>query len=108
MVMLLGEGQRSVRFPCANGVPVTDAALSAGYRLTTVCERGGCGSCRATLVSGRLTPTGPVSVTKTVAAAGSSHALLCRATPVGDVVLRPLKGWRKRARSPLSALLGPR
>lgn len=105
-VTLLGDDLRSVSFPCTSRATIAAAARDAGYRLHTVCERGGCGACRATLVSGSVANLGGVSASKTRdPATGGRYELLCRATPLTDVVVHPLRAWGRLERHPLSSLL---
>lgn len=102
-VTLLADDGSAVVFRCPAGVVIDEAARAAGYRLRVVCARGGCGACRATLVSGRVDLCGPVSVTKTEdPATGRHYELLCRATPVTDVVVHPVAGWKEHELHPWS------
>jgi CDP-4-dehydro-6-deoxyglucose reductase len=85
------------------------AALNrSGYGFRTGCRRGGCGVCKADLLSGDVTY--PVTVAQSVLSDDERSAgscLTCRAVPAGDVVIR-LRNDKLRCTSSLLAALAAR
>lgn len=78
-------------FPCCSGQTVLGALSSVYFRkISSGCHGGGCGVCRAQLVSGeiRTAPMSRVHVPKEDEARGVF--LACRAWPVTDVTIAPL------------------
>lgn len=72
----------------ASGESIVDALRRAGWRSPYRCRRGGCGACKARLVSGGVAYAGPVAdsvLSPDDRAAGL--CLPCRAVPTGDVVI---------------------
>lgn len=85
-----------VQVPAEAGESVVDALRRHGWRSPYRCRRGGCGACRARLLSGHVRYPQPVADTVLTAADQASGLCLpCRAVPVTDVVLdlgpRPLR-----------------
>jgi ferredoxin-NADP reductase/ferredoxin len=72
-------------FPCAGASFVLDAAEEAGLYLPSVCRHGRCGTCWATVVSGRY-ELAPFEAKAAPAAPGA--VLLCRCRPKEDMVVR--------------------
>jgi CDP-4-dehydro-6-deoxyglucose reductase len=67
-----------------------------GYVLHASCKGGGCGICKAQVAEGRFEYIKPISVTK-VDALEVDSILLCRATPLTDMVIDvPVKWFRKK------------
>ncbi|MDX8140823.1 2Fe-2S iron-sulfur cluster-binding protein [Lentzea sp. BCCO 10_0061] len=70
------------------GESVVDALRRHGWRSPYRCRRGGCGACRARLLSGRIRYPLPVAESVlTPAEQAAGQCLPCRAVPVTDVVL---------------------
>lgn len=108
-VTLLGPDGRTTAFACPPGSTIDEAARTVGCRLRVVCQRAGCGACRATLIAGRVGYRSPPSTTKTRDPVTGEHRyeLLCRAIPLDDVTVRPEHGWTQRAHHVWSALPRP-
>lgn len=75
------------RFTVAPGQTVLDAALAAGLALPYGCRDGGCGTCRARLLSGAVRYTGGLPSALTSAGHAAGQCLPCLAEPEGDLVL---------------------
>jgi len=83
-VTLAGSGKR---FEVAAGESVLDAARRAGLALPYSCLSGVCGSCKATLISGRCHyPRNPPSALN-AAEVAHHQVLLCQAVPLTDIVI---------------------
>lgn len=85
------------------GESIVDAVRRQGYRTRYSCRRGGCGACKADLVTGEVTYRVPVAdsvLSGTERAEGK--CLPCQAAPVGDVVIR--LGAKDRLRRPFAFL----
>jgi len=83
-VTLEGSGKR---FEVAPGESVLDAARRAGLALPYSCLSGVCGSCKATLISGRCHyPRNPPSALN-AAEVAHHQVLLCQASPLTDLVI---------------------
>jgi CDP-4-dehydro-6-deoxyglucose reductase len=85
------------------GESIVDAVRRHGYRTRYSCRRGGCGACKADLVTGQVTYCVPIAdsvLTATERADG--RCLPCRAVPDGDVVVRLAE--RDRLRRPFAFL----
>ncbi|ADG07014.1 2Fe-2S iron-sulfur cluster binding domain-containing protein [Kyrpidia tusciae] len=98
-IQIFGEGDDHPQIlDCEEGEVITDAAERAGILIRVTCANGGCGACRAEVVEGMVGYTGPVSRKKRVdpATGNLKYELLCRATPLSDVVVRPLNGWKQK------------
>lgn len=99
----------AARFRCRGDETIAQAARRAGIALAMACERGGCGACRAELVTGQVHYIGPVSARRRRGDGGKLYELLCRAVPVTDLTAACLQPWQASAGpAPLSALLRTR
>ena len=76
-----------VRFPCADGENLLDAALKAGIEMPYSCRKGVCGNCAGGVVSGPV-ECPPSDV------APPGQALYCQCLPRGDVVIAPT-AWHR-------------
>jgi len=65
--------------------PIYEAALAAGIRLPVGCRYGGCITCAARLVSGKVRQPGATALNRRQSEAG--YILLCVAHPVSDCVI---------------------
>ena len=65
--------------------PIYRAALEAGIQLPIGCNYGGCITCAAKLVSGKVRQPGASALNKRQAKAG--YVLLCVARPAADCVI---------------------
>lgn len=108
-VTLTCAGLPAVRFRCGSDETIAHAAGRVGIALAMACERGGCGACRAELVTGQVHYTELVSARRRRGGGGKLYELLCRAVPVTDLTAECLQPWRLSAGpAPLSALLRTR
>ncbi|MEU9064698.1 2Fe-2S iron-sulfur cluster-binding protein [Streptomyces sp. NPDC048430] len=86
-----------VRLSVRPGESVVDAVRRQGYRTRYRCRRGGCGVCKADLVSGEVIyPDAVADSVLSAAEYAAGKCLPCRAHPVGEVVIR--LGGRDRLR----------
>lgn len=77
-----------IRFDCAPGTTILDAARAAGYELPYSCRTGICGSCKGRVVAGTIdAPATLEGITEDERKAGCT--LLCQAKPVSDVKIAP-------------------
>ncbi len=65
--------------------PIYQAALAAGIQLPIGCNYGGCITCAARLISGRVRQPGATALNKRQSSAG--YVLLCVARPKTDCVI---------------------
>lgn len=65
--------------------PIYRAALEAGIQLPIGCDYGGCITCAAKLISGKVRQPGATALNKRQSAAG--YILLCVARPKSDCVI---------------------
>ena len=65
--------------------PIYNAALKAGIQLPIACEYGGCITCAAKLISGKVRQPGATAINKRQSQAG--YILLCVARPKTDCVI---------------------
>ena len=72
------------RFPCEPREFVLDAAERAGYSMPSSCRKGACNTCEAGLLDGEVEQRGRGRRT-----ARDGTALMCRAQPRADLVIRP-------------------
>ena len=72
-------GREPARFDCPDELTVLDAAAKAGWELPYSCRRGNCETCRATVLSGELTPPADADGT----------ALLCQVRARSDIRIAP-------------------
>jgi NAD(P)H-flavin reductase/ferredoxin len=78
------EGREPARFECPDELTVLDAAAKAGWELPYSCRRGNCETCRATVLSGELTPPADADGT----------ALLCQVRALSDIRIAPDRAER--------------
>lgn len=76
-----------LRFDCAAGQTVLDAALQAGIELPYSCRKGVCGSCAGGVAAGQVTPVPGVTAHPEHCPPGQQ--LYCACTPAGDLVIAP-------------------
>ena len=65
--------------------PIYQAALKAGIQLPIGCDYGGCITCAAKLISGKVRQPGASAINKRQSKAG--YILLCVATPSSDCII---------------------
>jgi NAD(P)H-flavin reductase/ferredoxin len=75
-----------VEVDCADGETVLDAVLRGGYYLRYGCRHGGCGTCRALVISGSADDRGS-TFALTDSAREAGWMLSCSSTPVADCVI---------------------
>ena len=75
----------SVTLEVADDQPIYQAALAAGIQLPIGCDYGGCITCAARLVSGKVKQPGATALNKRQSKAG--YILLCVARPASDCVV---------------------
>ena len=71
--------------PCRADEPIYDACLRAGIQLPIACAYGGCISCAARLLEGKVRQPGATALNKRQSREG--YILLCVAQPKTDCVL---------------------
>lgn len=69
----------------AEDEPIYRAALDAGVQLPIGCDYGGCITCAAKLISGKVRQPGATALNKRQSQAG--YVLLCVARPTTDCVI---------------------
>ena len=74
-----------VTLEVADDQPIYQAALTAGIQLPIGCDYGGCITCAARLVSGKVKQPGATALNKRQSKAG--YILLCVARPASDCVV---------------------
>lgn len=74
-----------VELPVGRDETIYDAALSAGIQLPIGCGYGGCITCAAKLVSGKVRQPGATALNRRQSRAG--YILLCVARPRTDCVI---------------------
>lgn len=72
-------------FTVEEGEPIYQAALKAGVQLPIGCDYGGCITCAAKLLSGKVKQPGASALNKRQSQAG--YILLCVAQPKTDCVI---------------------
>ncbi|MBE3563731.1 MAG: 2Fe-2S iron-sulfur cluster binding domain-containing protein [Hydrogenibacillus schlegelii] len=99
-VVILGDaGTEGVRFICHEGESIAEAAEREGVMLRIACNNGGCGACRAEILAGEVRYLRPVSQKKRFDVRTQKVCeLLCRATPLSNLILKPLNPWRNRGK----------
>lgn len=81
MTITVKTAEQVIEFDCPPDSSILDAALAAGWEIPYSCNRGSCETCRATVVSGEVSP----------AADERGTALMCCTRAVGDVEIKPLR-----------------
>src|SRR6201994_2873298 len=76
--------ESDIAFPCEPREFVLDAAERAGYSMPSSCRKGVCSTCEAGLVDGGVEQRGRGRRT-----ARDGTALMCRAQPRADLIIRP-------------------
>lgn len=71
--------------PCRSDEAIYDACLAAGIQLPIACAYGGCITCAARLLEGKVRQPGGTAINKRQSQAG--YILLCVARPKSDCVL---------------------
>ena len=84
-ITAITEHERA-EFDADADITVLDAALAAGWEVPYSCRRGSCETCRATVVSGQVSP----------AADADGTALLCHVRAVTDLTVAPLRLARRQ------------
>lgn len=74
-----------VTLQVAGDEPIYQAALAAGIQLPIGCNYGGCISCAAKLISGKVRQPGATAINRRQSQAG--YILLCVARPKSDCVI---------------------
>ena len=96
-----------IQFRCDSDQTLVSAAKAAGFMLATTCLRGGCGACKAVVISGTVTALSPMSQNHCEGdTLETSYQLICVAAPSSDLILETESPWQSRTISPLSARLG--
>src|SRR3989449_1766014 len=75
------------RFPAQDGGTILQSALDAGLVLPYGCRDGACGSCKGTLVDGRIDYGRYSEKALTAQEREQGYALFCQARPLSDVVI---------------------
>jgi toluene monooxygenase electron transfer component len=88
-VIAVTDGADEASFACVPGTTVLFAALAAGWDLPYECASGGCGTCRAQLLSGRVTSLWPgaTGLTERDRRRGN-RVLACQSRPAACCTLR--------------------
>jgi NAD(P)H-flavin reductase/ferredoxin len=81
-----------VRFACAEGQTVLDAALQAGIALPYSCRKGVCGNCAGGVAAGEVAPVAGRALSNETCAPG--QVLYCACSAASDVVLQPTR-WHR-------------
>lgn len=76
---------RGVALSVAEDEPIYDAALAAGEQLPIACAYGGCITCAAKMISGKVRQPKGTALNKRQSQAG--YILLCVARPTEDCVI---------------------
>jgi len=74
-----------VTLAVADDQPIYDAALAAGIQLPIGCRYGGCITCAAKLISGKVRQPNATALNRRQSKAG--YILLCVARPITDCVV---------------------
>ena len=80
------ENRDGVVVPCRSDEAIYDACLAAGIQLPIACAYGGCITCAAKLISGKVRQPGATALDKRQNRLG--FILLCVAQPVADCTLQ--------------------
>jgi ferredoxin len=85
------------------GEAILTTIVRDGFKYRIGCRRGGCGICKADILSGEVSyPTTVADSVLTPAERGAGVALTCRAVPTTDVVVRFSEESRLRLVVPLA------
>jgi NAD(P)H-flavin reductase/ferredoxin len=84
MTFTVRVSETDIEFPCEPREFVLDAAERAGYAMPSSCRKGVCSTCETALVAGEVEQRGRGRRT-----ARDGTALMCRAQPRDDLVIRP-------------------
>jgi len=87
MVFDIRIGGTDVRFPCAAGQNILDAALQAGIEMPYSCRKGVCGNCAGAVSAGEV--QSPPSEARP-----SGQHLYCQCKPLSDVEIVP-QAWHR-------------
>lgn len=82
-IRLANRGDATV--PCREDQTIYEACLAAGIQLPIACEYGGCITCAARLISGKVRQPGATALNRRQSRSG--YVLLCVAHPRTDCVL---------------------
>ncbi len=106
-VRLTNPEMEPVEFLCRDDVFVFRAATDAGYILNTACERGGCGACRAKVITGKVHYPRKVSQKWRInpETGRKDFIHLCSVMPKSDVTLETLRPWNPAGVPSLLALV---
>lgn len=93
---------RGVALDVGEDEPIYDAAVAAGVQLPIACRYGGCITCAAKLISGRVRQPNATALNRRQSRAG--YVLLCVARPAEDCVLEVgVESHGELYRNPFSA-----
>ncbi len=76
---------RGVTLSVGEDEPIYEAALAAGYQLPIACLYGGCITCAAKMIAGKVRQPGATALNRRQSQAG--YILLCVARPKEDCVI---------------------
>jgi CDP-4-dehydro-6-deoxyglucose reductase len=86
------------------GESILTALARCGYSHSFGCRRGGCGTCKAQLVSGEITyPSRVADQVLDLDERAAGVCVTCRAVPVSDVVIRLRDDDKLRCVAPMLA-----
>jgi ferredoxin len=74
-------------FECEEDESILVAGLRAGFNLRFGCKEGGCGSCKARIISGDTETNGGTSFALMDFEKEEGYALLCSTLPLSDVTI---------------------
>ena len=84
MTFTIRVAESDIAFPCEPREFVLDAAERAGYAMPSSCRKGVCNTCETMLLAGEVEQRGRGRRT-----ARDGTALVCRAQPRDDLIIRP-------------------
>jgi NAD(P)H-flavin reductase/ferredoxin len=84
MTFTIRLAESDITFPCEPREFVLDAAERAGYAMPSSCRKGVCNTCETALLAGEVEQRGRGRRT-----ARDGSALVCRAQPRDDLIIRP-------------------
>lgn len=84
MAYTIHIAQSDIRFDCAEGSTILDAARQAGYELPYSCRTGICGSCKGKILQGEI-EAGSHTEALSEEEKAAGYALFCQARPCSDV-----------------------